>query len=140
MENPVLRIRFAWLNWKRDFPLYLRTIRLNPEFGRIDSAPAYESEYPYREGTALVFRVVGTLGFTVGVMNNHTDQSDKAVNQRLFRAITGTDGGEEYTRKAQKNMEEWLGQDELESMEEWLQKAVPSAQKIGVEDTIDPEN
>lgn len=129
MENPFLRIRFAWMNWKRDFPLYVRTIRLNPEFGRVDSAPAWECEYPYREGTSMVFRVAGRFGLTIGVMNNHTDMDDKEINRRLFKAITGNDGGEEYVRKVQESMEHWLEKDDD-------REPVPY---IGLADTIDPE-
>lgn len=129
MYNPILRVRFAWMNWKRDFPLYFRTIRLNPEFGRVDSAPAWECEYPYREGTSMVFRVAGRFGITIGVMNNHTDMTDKAINRRLFRAVTGTDGGEDYVRKVQESMENWLEEDDD-------RQPVPY---IRLEDTIDPE-
>lgn len=96
-----LRTRFFRTVWavqtaKRDFPLYIRTIRLNPDFPRIDSAPCYESEYPYRQGTAMLFRVVGTRGLTVGVMDNHSDSSHRAVNSRLIKALKSADGTRQY--------------------------------------------
>lgn len=122
---------------RRDFPVYVRRIRLNPDFGRIDSAPAIEIEHPYREGTACVIRVFGTFGVTIGVMNNHTDQSDKAINQRLLKALTGADGGRDYwdTPEADKAVS-----DQAEAVEEDPDKAwLKSIGILGLEDTVEPE-
>lgn len=125
-----VRLRNKLRNLRRDFPVYARRIKLNPGFGRYDSAPAQESEYPYREGTAFVFRVVGGFGLTIGIMNNHTDMSDRAINQRLLRAIKGTDGGEGYAGQVR----------EANPDADWLREnGISPDDYIGVEDTIEPE-
>jgi hypothetical protein len=90
------RLRGKVADRHRAFPMYLRKIRLNKDFPRLDSAPAYESEYPYREGTAVVVRVVGTRGLTLGIMNNHVPMDDKSINARLIAALRSADGTEAY--------------------------------------------
>lgn len=130
MDNPFLRAKFAFINWKRDFPVYIRRIELNPAFGRLDSAPAQECEHPYREGTALVVRIVGKHGLTVGIMNNHTDPSERAINARLLKTIRGTDGGTAYVQEVQAANPD----------AEWLRShGIDPDMLIGVEDTIEPE-
>lgn len=96
-----LRARYRRLsdtiyNKRRNCPVYLRRIELNPDFPRMSAAPCQESEYPYRDGTAVVFRVAGKFGLTLGLMHSHVDMSDKAINTRLIRALQSADGTRQY--------------------------------------------
>lgn len=125
-----IRMRDKLANWRRDFPLYLRRIRLNPEFGRYDSAPAQEVEHPYREGTAFVFRVAGSFGLTLGIMNNHADSTDREVNRRLMKALKGADGGKAYVMKVR----------DIHPDIDWLeQHGISPESLISLDDTVEPE-
>lgn len=92
----VYRVRARVAEKRRDFPLYFRTIKLNPAFPRMDTAPCQETEYPYRDGTTLIFRVAGKFGLTVAILNSHPDLTDKAINSRLIDALTSADGTAAY--------------------------------------------
>jgi hypothetical protein len=96
LKTRYLRTRGKLYTWHRDFPVYLRTIRLNPAFPRMDTAPCQETEYPYRDGTTLMLRLAGSFGVTVAILNSHPDLTDKAINGRLIAALTSADGTAAY--------------------------------------------
>lgn len=97
-----IRSRYYQLRYLNP-PVYARSIRLNPRHARFDTGPAQETEYPYRRGTALVLRLLGPYGVTVGILDDHPDLSDDAVDNRLLVALQSADGPAEFREQSFKN-------------------------------------
>lgn len=101
-----IRSRYYQLRYLNP-PVYARSIRLNPRHARFDTGPAQETEYPYRRGTALVLRLLGPYGVTVGILDDHPDLSDDAVDNRLLVALQSADGPAEFRQAAGDSWAAW---------------------------------
>jgi hypothetical protein len=100
MWHPIRR----FTDFKTRVPVVFRYIKLSKDLKRFDTCNTYEVEYPYRQGLAMVFRVIGTHGFQLAVLDNHPDLSDDAIDNRLFAAIHSADGTVEFQAET---WEEW---------------------------------